>query len=206
MKKIIIVIILLWFISSVSTISAVNNDSVISLKDNNYLNSWVDDFNNLSMYLKELTGLNKDNNIKENNLTANKIKHNINFVNNTSTNNINNNSSNIHHNKPNLVNLSTNKNKHGIDLFNDTLHNQNQYNKTCNLLGLNHSINNDPIFNDKKLNTSKSNSNMCDDSSEDNFLINPVPESDNKDYNILLLILLFLLVLLGAIILYKIKK
>ena len=100
MKKIIIVIILSWFISSVSTISAVNNDSVISLKDNNYLNSWVDDFNNLSMYLKELTGLNKDNN-----LTANKIKHNINFVNNTSTNNINNNSSNIHHNKSNLVNL-----------------------------------------------------------------------------------------------------
>ena len=47
---------------------------------------------------------------------------------------------------------------------------------------------------------------MCDDFREDNFLINPVPESDNKDYNILLLILPFLLVLLGAIILYKRKK
>ncbi len=47
---------------------------------------------------------------------------------------------------------------------------------------------------------------MCDDSREDNFLINPVPESDNKDYNIMLLILPVLLVLLGAIRLYKKNK
>ena len=46
---------------------------------------------------------------------------------------------------------------------------------------------------------------MCDDSREDNFLINHVPESNNKEYNIMLLIPI-LLGLLGAIIVYKIKN
>ena len=160
--------------------SQYNRSSKLGLNNNSFVN-------NVS---KEL------NISKEVNLTNNSIDPKL--------NNLINNSSNIYHNKSNLVNLSTDKNKQGIDLFNDNLYNKNQYNKTFKLLGLNHSVNNDSIFNNKELNISKSNSNICDDSREDNLLINPVPESNNKD-NMMFLIPI-LLVLLGAIIVYKIKK
>ena len=188
MKNIVLVIIIILVISSLSCVCATEDNCTLeNITSVDYLRTIQDNFNKIV-----------DN--FHNHLDRN---FNIKNINNNANNSLN---INIYYNKSNLVNLSTNKDKHNVGLFNGTLHNQNQYNKTCKLLGLNHSVNNDSIFNNKELNISKSNSNMCDDSSEDNFLINPVPESDNKDYNILLLILLFLLVLLGAIILYKIKK
>ena len=192
-----------------NNISFNNLDDTVNINNHNIsINDSINLINSFR-YNKKIN-ISKEVNLT-NNINKSVVDPKLNNLINTSSNNtiINksfvNNSSNIHHNTTNLVNLSTDKDKHDVVLFNDNLHNQNQYNKTFKLLNLNHSINKDPIFNNKKLNNSKSNSNICDDSREDNFLINPVPESDNKD-NMMFLILPVLLVLLGAIIVYKIKK
>ena len=120
---------------------------------------------------------------------------------------------NVYPDTSNLGNNSGGKYNKSNVLFNDILLNQSHFNKSFKVFALDKDVSvNDNLIGlskcsiIKKLNTSKLNNSICNDSREDDFLINPVPESDNKDYNIMFLILPVLLILLGAIILYKKSK